>query len=415
MYCAKWEFPSPRYAVCLSCYPNFILKDGFCVSTLCTKFVNQTGFLFPQCSACPIGYTPFSNFCIPTYCDSNTYDLVKGLCMDCTQPGFVLSADSTRCVLANCEDFTFPNTCSRCKNGYDFVSGICQARNCSTLNGYTCIACAPGFYLNNSLCYANACAQWNTNLLCAKCNDGFLLAPNLTCVRMYCNIDSKDKCIQCIRGYSFNTNLQRCVPSNCQKYFPNYDGCDTCLQGYYKENGTCLDIYCDLSSFNIAFICQKCPTGYSFNSNGLCYPTNPGFCPPGQYFNITVGACVNIDINYCQILVNNVCMWCAPGYFLYRNLCYSFQYCSSYSYFYGCYQCIPGYVLEGFQCVKYPQDPNCLQSSSTQCSLCKTGYKLLNGKCIFLPQYCQDVNINGNCISCISGYVLNNGLCQVSD
>lgn len=48
---------------------------------------------------------------------------------------------------------------------------------------------------------------------------------NYTCVRQYCDFDTVDKCIQCIRGYSYSITLRACVPANCQKYIPGYSGC----------------------------------------------------------------------------------------------------------------------------------------------------------------------------------------------
>lgn len=151
----------------------------------------------------------------------------------------------------------------------------------------------------------------------------------------------------------------------------NYSGCETCLSGYYKQNGTCLDIYCNTTSFTSAYICQQCLNGYSFNVNGLCYPTNPGNCSSGQYFDSSVGSCITIPVDNCSIYGNKVCLWCVPGYVLIGNLCFSFEFCSKYSYFYGCYECIPGYYLDGIQCKKYTQDPNCLQYANYSCLSCK--------------------------------------------
>lgn len=318
--------------------------------------------------------------------------------------------------MVNCANFKAPSTCNACYPGYEQVNSICQSRNCTAWNaGYNCTACAPGYYLNGSLCYAYWCAAYDANLLCATCNDGFALAKNFTCIRINCAIDSKDKCLQCKRGFIYDSGSLKCVPSNCQKFTPALDGCDVCWQGFYKENGTCLDIYCNPNSFNAAYICQNCLEGYSFNTNGLCYPTSPGFCPPGKYYDSSVGGCIGIPVNYCQIYINNICMWCAPGYLLINKLCYSTQYCSKYSYFYGCYECMDGYYLDGLQCKLYTQDNNCLQSTNYQCVQCKPNYKLISGKCVLLPQYCTDVNINGKCINCVAGYIPTNGGCQLFD
>lgn len=80
-----------------------------------------------------------------------------------------------------------------------------------------------------------------------QCATGFLLSRNFTCVRMYCVTDSRDRCLQCIRGYTFDNRTLRCVPSNCQNYTANFSDCLVCRPGFYRENGTCLDIYCDIA------------------------------------------------------------------------------------------------------------------------------------------------------------------------
>lgn len=226
MFCLKWNFIYPHVTKCESCYPNFVLKDGFCTSTLCLNYTTKSGYLFPQCTACAEGYTPFSNICVPVYCDTNTYDLAKGLCVNCTEKGYVLSADATRCVMINCGNFKAPSTCIACLPGYELRNNICQSRNCTTWSAsYNCTTCAPGYYLNGSLCYAYGCANYDSNLWCVTCNDGFVLVKNLTCVRINCAIDSKDKCLQCNRGFIYDSSSLKCVPSNCQKFTPSLDGC----------------------------------------------------------------------------------------------------------------------------------------------------------------------------------------------
>ena len=82
--------------------PNFVLKDGLCVSTFCLTYENRTGFVFPQCISCQSGYTPWSNYCIPKNCNSTTYNLTSGLCASCSGFGFTLSPDRKSCIVANC-------------------------------------------------------------------------------------------------------------------------------------------------------------------------------------------------------------------------------------------------------------------------------------------------------------------------
>lgn len=141
LYCAQWRQGEPREIICTSCYPNFQLRDGFCESSLCVRYENRTGFLFPQCVSCPAGFAPFSNFCIPTNCEQSTYNLVLGECVRCTALGYVLSADRTRCMVANCETEQ-AGQCTKCRPGFYIFTGICLANNCSNFTDATCVTCA---------------------------------------------------------------------------------------------------------------------------------------------------------------------------------------------------------------------------------------------------------------------------------
>lgn len=120
------------------------------------------------------------------------------------------------------------------------------------------------------------------------------------------------------------------------------------MQGYYKENGTCIDIRCDFLSFTKEMKCKKCQDGMQFNNAGLCYPINTNFCPPGQYFS--GGACVPNPVPSCSIYYNNACLWCLDDFFLWNGLCYSIRFCTKYSYYFGCSECVVGYYLKDRQC-----------------------------------------------------------------
>jgi len=102
LFCLSWQSIATNYVECKVCIPNFVLKDGLCVSTFCLTYENRTGFVFPQCTSCQAGYTPWSNYCIPKNCNGSTYNLTSGLCASCSGFGFTLSPDRKSCIVANC-------------------------------------------------------------------------------------------------------------------------------------------------------------------------------------------------------------------------------------------------------------------------------------------------------------------------
>ena len=145
----------------------------------------------------------------------------------------------------------------------------------------------------------------------------------------------------------------------------------------------------------------------------------PGyFCPNGTFFNETTALCQAIPTPNCFYWWNNECVWCAPRYFLWNGLCYSINGCSRFSYWDGCLECISGYVLRDRQCKTFTPDPNCLRYNSTSpqiCLQCASGFYLVAGQCLRLPQNCVALNSQGVCTQCATGFRLSNGQCQSTD
>jgi len=55
------------------------------------SYKNVNGFLLPQCVACSIGFTPYSNYCIQNNCEPLSYNLTSGKCQKCKNFGYVLT------------------------------------------------------------------------------------------------------------------------------------------------------------------------------------------------------------------------------------------------------------------------------------------------------------------------------------
>lgn len=123
--------------------------NGFCVNSLCNKFENKSGLLFPQCTSCQQGWTPYSNICIPSRCQPTTYNIQTGICISCTGFGYILSSDKKKCVVANCQIDLPPDQCAKCKLGYYNFTGLCIASNCTIFDEVTCQGCVDGYVLKN--------------------------------------------------------------------------------------------------------------------------------------------------------------------------------------------------------------------------------------------------------------------------
>lgn len=99
---------------------------------------------------------------------------------------------------------------------------------------------------------------------------------------------------------------------------------------------------------------------------------------------------------------NLTCIACDPTYILVKGQCDSANpLCASYDLSTGnCLTCIPGYILNGYNCFNdTPIDPYCSQYSGSVCLSCLIGYYFnANGKC---ANTCVTFNLmNGYCNSC---------------
>lgn len=127
-------------------------------------------------------------------------------------------------------------------------------------------------------------------------------------------------------------------------------------------------------------VCFRCAQNFTLTANFRCIRN---FTVPENcnIYDPETGICRECLSNF--VLVNNTCRLCPSGQIKVGN---------------SCFQVIPGcaqYLLTG------------------QCSSCIAGYRLANGRCEIVepPRFCQVYNAStGSCQQCIPGYTLiNNG------
>lgn len=154
--------------------------------------------------------------------------------------------------------------------------------------------------------------------------------------------------------------------------------------------------------------CLNCITGYTL-SNGICYK----------------------DIPNCAKWSAGNCVQCIDQYYLQNGLCYKYpDYCQTFDTLtLSCLKCITGYQLSFGRCV-INLSTNCLYFnplSTSQCYTCKntfyeywvnpatgeinSGLMTVDNFCKPYPEFCTNVDLLGNCISCSFGSKLDNGKC----
>ncbi|ELP87163.1 protein serine/threonine kinase, putative [Entamoeba invadens IP1] len=187
-----------------------------------------------------------------------------------------------------------------------------EKSECQTRNNKGCQRCPSGYYLNKNSCEkcSNECLSCYNATYCISCNSGYFLDSSMKCrtlgelekkcdvtlptgggcaickvgyykVEKDCNecdkscdiCVKKDECLSCKEGYFkipsesnklclSNTTLSNCLESN-------FEGCESCENSYYLQNGRCLN--CEencLKCYN-ADECISCANEYIL-SNGKC-------------------------------------------------------------------------------------------------------------------------------------------------
>ena len=441
---------------CIRCALNFTLNaNGFCVRNItppnfCAVYNASTG-ICTECISTHI-LIPANNTCVP--CGSNQvkvgnqcfntitnclnytaqgqcslclsgFRLENGLCVPITPPNFCAVYNASTGICTQCLDnyVLRNNTCSLCPSGQIKVENQCFTIIVNCVN-YTsqgqCLTCAPTYRLQNGLCVLvtppNFCAVYNASTgICTECISTHILIPaNNTCVP--CGSNQVKVGNQC-----FNTI------ANCLNYTAQGQ-CSLCLSGFRLENGLCVQItppnFCAVYNASTG-ICTQCLDNYILRNN-TC-----SLCPSGQ---IKVGnQCFTIIVNCVNYTSQGQCLTCAPTYRLQNGLCVLVtppNFCAVYNASTGiCTECISTHILipanntcvpcgsnqvkVGNQC--FNTIANCLNyTAQGQCSLCLSGFRLVNGSCLAIqpPRFCAVYNAStGICNQCLSGYTLSsNGL-----
>ncbi|CAD8105672.1 unnamed protein product [Paramecium sonneborni] len=291
--------------VCLKCNNNFIINQvtrlcEYCPINYCSTCGDSTIFV-KICSQCQTGYVKGSN------------------ALSC-----IGQCESQNSIMTNC--VTCSNqTCTKCSDGY-FINpqGKCTAcsakyASCEQCIINKCISCSNNYYYDNSKQYCYLCSSFNTgcqtclntltqgttnNIICQKCEQGFVLTSTQQCKKCNqlfencdtcSNLGSNFQCITCLPGFlkvaedkseiyycldcsGSITNLQNCY--ECESQISTQEKrkytCNQCKDGYYLEQQTCLPCPSTCTQCTTSTTCTKCQRSLIL-FNGQCTEDTTAF------------------------------------------------------------------------------------------------------------------------------------------
>ena len=412
--CEICDYPT----ICKICKPNYTLINGYCCDdgcSICDENVCwkcQAGYELVQgkpqkikcCDHCDVCYS--NSIC--TSCEKGYYTTKEGICAKYPCYNQCVDCDSKKCI--------------KCDNYYELVDGSCQKIKCydeclDCISKDFCYVCQEGYYAENGLCQKIRCSD-----NCDSCK-------------------SSDYCVQCKSGYYLNTK-NACVicSKNCNEC--NQYGCTLCSSGYTSINGFCCTKYttkcneieslsCQTGYLLSSGKCVDCPSSCTSCSNSQCIvtvacPSNCISCgKDGKCSVCTIGYFVESDactkcLSQCLSCISiKKCTACNFGYTLKSDFCCPSQCktCDEKK----CLTCEVGYIYDGTSCNPCPatcsscSDGKCISSkncgkkclscySSTNCTVCETGFWLSAGSCIQCKDKCKVCDSLGKCTSCETNY-----------
>jgi hypothetical protein len=469
--CAQWT-----NGVCTQCSYRYIAMSQTCqpVNPLCQTWDNTgkcltcyTGYEICAEGCIPAPATPGPSYNQPL---CNTFDST-GKCTKCATGAYF---NNGVCVQANANCQTFSQTngwCLSCYAGYSLQVGqcvlipLCPANNapsdllCASWSGNTCLKCSVNAYFNNGVCTQvnPLCMTFDSsNGNCLSCYNGYTLyngycainqvSPNNTAPSdLLCAQWSNGICMMCSTGAFFRNCVCVQADTQCKTFDQTYGNCLSCYSGYYLDSGQCLqsynapnntqpsDLLCAKWSNGICIQCSQTAyfrNGICTQSDALCKTfsqTNGNCLSCYSGYNLSYGTCVKAATGptdlLCAKFSNGVCTQCAQTAYFQNGVCVQANVlCMTFNTINGyCLSCYNGYSLSSGNCYRssnnnsQPSDLLCAIWNGNVCQQCaKTAY-FYNGVCTQSNPLCKTFNTNnGWCLSCYSGYNLQNGQCIIA-
>ncbi|KAL6628865.1 hypothetical protein U3516DRAFT_657675 [Neocallimastix sp. 'constans'] len=410
---------------CEACSPNCEYCSGLdnCIKCKDGTFKNEEKGTCEVIDNCPINSYQKGEKCI---CNDGLFMNDNETCEPCS-PGCELCTSLDNCI--KCKDGTYINegkceacspnceycsgldNCIKCKDGTskNEEKGTCEACSpgcelCTSLDN--CIKCNDGTYIKEGKCEAcspgcELCSDSNT---CTKCEDGTYInegkceacSPNCE----YCS--GPNECIKCKDGTFKNEEkgtCEACSPG-CE-LCTSLDNCIKCKDGTFINEGRCkaCSSNCELCSSQDD--CVKCKDGtFKNEENGKCEEKGTceiiDNCPLNSYQKGQ--KCVCVDGLYMND--NEICEPCSPG-------------CENCSGPNDCSKCKDGTFIKEGKCEVC--SPGCeLCSDLNTCTKCEDGTYIKEGRCEACSPGCEYCSSPNNCVKCKDGTFKNieKGTCE---
>ena len=324
------------------------------------------------------------------------------------------------------------------------INGVCSNYQYCGINGYLRFGqcyCNEGFFWILGACRPCGENQAYNGVVC-ECYVGFTRDVNGNCVKSnfapncYNNerFDAQLQACVCVEGSVFLRGSCQTIPTCPQNAYFNGLTC-VCNSGFILENGRCTTVNvaipsCPKNAYFNGVSCT-CECGFYQSALGVCAP-----CPTGTNWNgITCSTSNDCANGYYR---NPVSDWCEPeGPSCGANAAWNGATCAcsaGYSLINGlCQTCPEGTSFDGAQCSS-KANGNCgsNQISVNGACVCSAGFFDINGSCLACPANtkwngrfcdCEGCNTSQWCLgqpysnysegkcTCMSGYLLVNGLC----
>ena len=178
---------------------------------------------------------------------------------------------------------------------------------------------------------------------------------------------------------------------NCRR-FANNNICLECMDNYFLIGGFCY------------FLSEGC---IQLNNNQVCISCRSSFV-------LQQRECIPAIPN-CATYNNRRCFQCIQFFYLASNVCIRFpENCQSYDTAMNrCLSCASGFNLDPFSFFCVRTIINCLAyNTEGRCIGCLNRFYLNQNRCVPFPNFCVNVDLRGNCLSCSFGCSLLNNICN---
>ena len=417
------------FGICDKCNNGFYLdkNDYKCKEQNGTFYHCKETIDSKSCNICDDSYYfDEEGKCVDTnYCSKSN----SSICEKCISNYFLIENDHS-CTKTEKNCFKGKKNlgiCDRCIDNYylDYKDEKCKSNQENNDFKYCyvadeqCVKCINNYYLgeDHKCSTAKNCAESDIGV-CYLCKDNYFLGLDHKCNSVknciYTNkLSEIDECEECIDGYYYNKNNQKCLTSdgifkNC-KY--GYDDlyCFRCKNDFYLNltdnlcylNNVTGDYYKCMITDYFGDFCKSCIDGYYIGYIDYKCTLDEG-CDKSENEN----KCLICKYNYCLNLKTGKCdvndrIISEEKKFYYR--CNRTNEEGT-----ACGNCLKGYTLKNGLCV---DNNHCTEKNEEICEKCENDFCLNNiFGCIDAYSYhclkCDDIMNFKSCDKCIDGYKL---------